>query len=153
MSESPGKRGPRKALRVATAFTGVTACAAAFAPAAGAQTGRPLAPTNTVSDPHCHNGHWFHAEKLNFNFICYGDRGSRPIFSTFVAFCGGNNFGRFSGVTRSGNGHFLGNQTFGPGITYYEFIPSAHYSNAPFEMSTLHISKFSGTDSCFVGGG
>jgi hypothetical protein len=51
---NPGSRKPtpRKTQRVATVFTGVTACAAAFAPAANAQAARPPAAVGTA-----HTGH------------------------------------------------------------------------------------------------
>jgi hypothetical protein len=146
-------------MRVGTLFTGVTACAGLFAPTANAQTAGTLAPMallNTVSDPNCNNNHWFHARWSSYpngywvpRSTCYGDRGFIHPHKTYSAFCGGTNFGYFSGHLYGGGGGRLQHQKFGPGQTYYLFAGAARYDYAPFSISTLHISGFTGHSSCY----
>jgi hypothetical protein len=154
------KLGSRKAMRVATVFTGVTACAAAFAPAANAQTDgelapplalRPTAGQSTRFGSNCSNApHWFH---LYFKSSLTGDLTSRCIGGTgswyFAAggqgfpmsgFCGGNNVGYFSGWF---GGRRLTDQRFHQSSSVY-WWPGNHSS----VISYLYISKWGGNKTC-----
>jgi hypothetical protein len=143
----------KKAMRVATVFTGAAACAAFFAPAANAQTAAALAPRATTvpdfSRPACSNSHLFHLVTQTSQ-RCYGGQGwEYPDTSMAVEYCGGNNYGVFSGYSDSGYGAYYGDQGFEPGSTYYNFTTAPKYDKHgtgwDFEMSAVYLSGWYGT--------
>jgi hypothetical protein len=148
----------RKAMRVATVFTGAAATAVAFAPVAMAATGQATphghpaqaAGTNHTVRPDVHSGSirstgcttntWLHVQYESvFRTLCkaFGFKGRMtPASSPLVtsAQCGGNNYGV---LYYSGNKHI----TFGPGTTYRTFNPTKN-------ISEVAISRWNGTDKC-----
>jgi hypothetical protein len=139
-------------MRVATAFTGAAACAAAFTPAAMAGTGHQAQPGRNGIRPnsyreygkirkteYCSQEHqWLH---LNFSgtsgTFCWGFAG-RWYFSPTAwktdEECGGTNRGSL----------FIAGQSpvsFGPGKGYRHFAKS-------LEVQSLSIRSWTGTDSC-----
>jgi hypothetical protein len=162
MSPAASKHALRKTLHVATLFTGVTACAAAFAPAANAQTAsRTITNEECYSNPYAGNNNtWLHFDTSG-ELECYGFKG---IFSTFAhygsaphltAWCGGNNYGWFSGEYLSPNGIIYvdpGHLTsigYGPGTTYAK--PPTSWLGGPvgaFVTFNIDISGWRGGDEC-----
>jgi hypothetical protein len=146
MKSSISKTAPR-AMRVATTFTGVAACAFAFAPTAMAGTGHQLQlKDNTIRPLSTHNGncaganqsHWFHMG-TSATVTCYGSRGNAyPGGYEIDYYCGGNNIGYFSGTGTKGHKRI----NFGIGDWY------AHVASAPFAVSKVHISSWSGGTTC-----
>jgi hypothetical protein len=141
------KSAVRKTMVVATAFTGAAACAAAFMPSAALATTQQAARPDLKVNSGCADGtsdwlHMYEISPLSLS-VCYGwsrtetwghmgDTGFSQI-----AYCGGNNFGWFSGFNSQGNGatvHFHNGTTYGKaGI---------------FHVYTVHISRYSGNDGC-----
>jgi hypothetical protein len=137
-------------MRVATAFTGAVACAAAFTPAAAvAGTQRPDALLGVVNEnTKCPVVSSIHLATSTggaiptAKSICFsGDAGPEatltlPGTGNYFAACGGFYVGYYSGTADSGHGaHFK--DTFGPGKTFLAF---AH--NGPIKNFTVHISAY-----------
>jgi hypothetical protein len=137
MTSNISGRTAKKAMRVATVFTGAAASAAIFAPTANAQ------PAGTRIGT-CANGHYFHVSHIYST--CYGGVGyAYPDIEYAHGFCGGNNSGFFSGITREGIGKFLSDQRFGPGSTFYNFANARKYSYSSFDMTVLYLSGWYGS--------
>jgi hypothetical protein len=146
------KLASRKAMRVATVFTGVTACAAAFAPAANAQTAGQIAPGRTVGHGtarstrigNCDNTpHYFHMYGgYGSAYMCIGGTGTYTFSAPdpAVAFCGGNNVGYFSGYNTAGN--FVKDQRFHQSSNPYV------WGVKEFSLTKVHISAWTGDQSC-----
>jgi hypothetical protein len=156
------RTGIRKTMKVATTFTGVAACAAAFAPAAtAATTGHQLPYKNApVTAPHgvrpgiserggCPGGtsNWFHVGYAKVQDTCFGFKGTfsgSPVYYA-TSFCGGNNTGWIAGYLDGGAGaHYF--TYFGHGTTYAH-IPGTSASE-PLAITQVHISGWSGGDKC-----
>jgi hypothetical protein len=142
----------RKAVRAATAFTGVTACVTGFATAADAQSARQPAHEATahIRSGNCAGvGMWFHvgieSMQKQLTSRCYGYSGTAHP-GTVAAFCAGNNYGYFSGT--SWYGGTFNHQTFHASSGYYSFIRAGRFNYLPFTMRNLHISGFAGTTQC-----
>jgi hypothetical protein len=146
---------PRKAMRVATVFTGVAACTTVFAPAANAQA---IAPAIRKASNGCAGvPTWFHLyPEFNANAVCYGYSGSAGnrgnvaeilLYSSLVGgFCGGNNSGYFSGTSVSGRKHYP-NQAFFQGSKPYLF-KGPKFPKSEIYMSFLYIFGWMGKDKC-----
>jgi hypothetical protein len=165
MSTSISKRAAGKTMRVATVFTGVVGAAVLTAPVNAQGTtfmpGRPALtakPENTRSGL-CHNtSHWFalygyqYPDEAAPSYWCYG--GVDPLGTNFalprpfkaVAFCGGNNVGFFSGYTKSGKYRY--DQRFRQSSNFY-FFKAPKFPGSYFTVSQLHISAWTGNQSCF----
>jgi hypothetical protein len=138
----------RKALRVATIFTGaaastVGATAAHAAPAA--QSGRRLGGSIREST-HCgaqnKDTEWLHLIPYNsLTSRCYGFGGSySPTGEAGVqAVCGGNNHGYLAGLPAGTRPSW--SFGFGPGTGYDENVMHPH-------LGFIVISKWTGTDKC-----
>jgi hypothetical protein len=158
------KRASRKAMRVATVFTGVTACAATFTPAANAQPAGNLAPPLALrptvglsirSGATCSDTpHWFHLYSVVGKAFCIGGTGSKTGPGSGFgeedgwarAFCGGNNVGYFSGSLlnfNTGSKRFVTNQRFHQSSTPYVWPKS--YS---FLLEFIKISAWTGNEVC-----
>lgn len=159
MDAVSAKKRPRRAMRVATIFTGVAACTIGVTQVANAQDMRPAVPAGTIqgnikSVASCGSrgidGTWLHVSTVsNFSVLaepvtrwmsdCFGNSGwyQGPRGTGMVAQCGGNNYGNLSGATASGKWWSV---AFGPGTTY-RTLNKAHLSN-------VFISKWHGTDKC-----
>jgi hypothetical protein len=157
MNSRISKAKSMKTMRVATVFTGVTACAAVFAPVAHAQVAgtRIHRVRPEISAAPCSGGKatWFHVGYGADQSECYGFAGTTAVGSIY-AFCGGNNHGYFSGWTLSILStnpirlkHFA-DEGFGTGSKYYSFTTAAKYGDHTFSMSKLHISGWAGTTRC-----
>jgi hypothetical protein len=141
--KSSTSKTPRRAMRVATTFTGVAACAFAMAPTAMAATGHQTeVKDNTIRPLNTANGnceganqsHWFHMG-TTATVTCYGGRGSaHPGGYVINSFCGGNNIGYFTGNRKRVN--------FGIGDFW------AHIPSAPYAVSKVVISSWSGGTKC-----
>lgn len=82
---------------------------------------------------------WLHVESIAIGAsYCYGNAGTYSPTSEIglLAECGGNNYGYLAGHT-SGKAYKI---TFGPGTTYRALDKSS--------LSSIHISKWKGTDTC-----
>jgi hypothetical protein len=148
------KAATSKTLRVATAFTGVAACAAAFGPTAMAATGQgatykpDVAATTIEQKEGCPGGtsDWLHLGDGPGNTdMCYGYTGTYTNADwAETSYCGGNNYGwidvQYPGST--GNTKI----TFHQGTTYAQ-IPYAGI-NDPAIVRSVHISGWSGSDAC-----
>jgi hypothetical protein len=142
----------KKVMRVATVFTGAAACTAFLAPAANAETEATLTPGATArpastTQRSCNNAHYFHI-KANTESYCFGGAGSAYPDYPASAFCGGNNYGFFSGWSYKSDMYFgksYRNQHFRPGSKYYSFIYAGNFNDRPLYMSFLHISGWDGT--------
>jgi hypothetical protein len=155
MSTATRRATSRKAMRVATVFTGAAATAVAFAPAALAAPGhapaqghtalvngktRAVRPDNTgsIRSKGCGTSdvHWLHIEYASFfrSKLCkaFGFRGYMTDGQDMYAQCGGNNYGNIFGSK--------GTLSFGPGNTYRSF-PRRN-------ISAVSIYFWSGTDQC-----
>jgi hypothetical protein len=143
----------RKAMRVATVFTGAAGLAVAFAPTALAAPGH--APTQghsaraigktqssseltaTIRSAGCTTNTWLHLQyQSTIRDLCkaFGYRGTMvPDSSVYMsAQCGGNNYG-----------YILFRHTslpYGPGTTYRNVTPG--------HVSAVTISGWTGTDKC-----
>jgi hypothetical protein len=146
----------RRAMRVATIFTGVAACTGGVAQAAHAQGIRP----ETARPAASHTGsirianlcgyygtdkNWEHVSTTSYNdegyqylSMCFGYRGAyeSPPYTGVRAECGGNNHGYLVGL----NGGYARSFWFGPGTTYYGLYWSHLY--------TVAISGWAGADAC-----
>jgi hypothetical protein len=138
-------------MRVATAFTGAVAFAAAFTPSAVADTraSRLVAePAAAGLQKNCTGATWDHVATSTggaaptSKTICF-ERAPGPIVSStftipgvgnYFAACGGSTSGYYSGISHSGHGaHFK--DTFKPGKTYWAFP-----HNGPIENFTVHFT-------------
>lgn len=148
-----------KSMRVATVFTGVTACAAAFAPTANPQPAdksAPRAALRAVKGAGIRSGDctgvpsWVHVYYPGGGATCFGYQGTYSITSPAWAsgFCGGNNYGYLSGVNESDRHR---TQDFGPAAEYpnsiYYFAP-ARFPDGLFLVSKVHITRWSGNGPC-----
>jgi hypothetical protein len=137
----------RKTMVVATAFTGAAACAAAFMPSAALATTQQAARPDLKVNSGCADGtsDWLHMAEtspveqslcwgwtVNSTWGYMGDTGFHQI-----AYCGGNNFGWFSGVNSHGT---LSTVHFHNGTTYGKA--------GNFRVWVIHISRYSGNDGC-----
>jgi hypothetical protein len=147
--KSGKSRAPGKVMRVATAFTGAAALMGAFAPGATASTrwaSRGCAGVKT----------WFHVYVPGYfpllNPVCYGGEGHISPEISAVGFCGGNNYGYWSGWdTGPADIQYRGpnRQNFGPGKTVYWFHSNpGRFPNSVVVISKITITKFGGTDTC-----
>jgi hypothetical protein len=152
------RKSARKAMRVATVFTGAAAAAVTFMPAAQAGTGhtagtegKTLAPGagvrangikpdysksgNIESNGACTNAEWVHLEWGKGVTDCFGNRGWIRYGQDLAISheCGGTNFG----VLDNTNGAI----SFVPGTGYRGFA-------AGTENSLIWITGWSGTDHC-----
>jgi hypothetical protein len=153
MNSGVSKRESRRAMRVATVLTGVTACAAAFTPAANAQPAAGLTPqpelrpaaAQSIRTGNCLNTpHWFHLYNDRFgSAYCIGGMGPK-VFThapySATAFCGGNNVGYFSGW-RSGQQYT--DQRFHQSSNSYVWGISHS-----FAVSRVYLSAWTGNQSC-----
>jgi hypothetical protein len=93
----------RKSFRVATVFAGAAACAAAFAPAAGAAPATPKAitPNDCTAGEYDWAHMWYTVAERHPTPACYGGTGGYriPGSKRFVQFCPGGNSG-FLGTSR-----------------------------------------------------
>jgi hypothetical protein len=147
MKSSIKKAVSGRTMRVATTFTGVAACAFAFAPTAMATTAhQPQIKDNTIGPLNTVNGscgganqsHWFHMG-TTATVTCYGNIGTANAGGYVInSFCGGNNIGYFSGKGSKGKKKV----TFGTGDFW------AHVPSAPFAVSKVHISNWTGGTKC-----
>jgi hypothetical protein len=159
MKAGTRKAAPRKAMRVATIFTGAAA-AATFAPAAMAGTGHAAGTDNQArtdgktltslwlggrpldngwgsirSSGRCPNAHWVHLEWSRGVPDCFGYRGQlrfgteKPVSHE----CGGTN----KGVLFSTRGSI----PFGPGTGYRGFPVKT-------EAISIYIGSWTGNDKC-----
>jgi hypothetical protein len=154
MSTATRRAASRKAMRVATVFTGAAATAVAFAPAALAAPGhaptqgraalvngktRAVRPDTTIESKGCGTSdvHWLHIEygSLFRSKLCkaFGFAGVKHDNQSMYAQCGGNNYGNI--YTKQGD------VTFGPGNTYRSFKPRK-------SVSSVSIYTWSGNDKC-----
>jgi hypothetical protein len=160
---------PRKTLRVATTFTGVAACAAAFVPtaAAAATTHRPQKtydqhatgalrkggahPLAITEKDGCPGGtsDWIHLGYFKETDACFGGSGkatgslNRPVYYA-TSFCGGNNLGWISGYLTGDNNDFWDHSIL-HGTTYFK-IP--HTSQLGLATTVLSMYGWSGHDGC-----
>jgi hypothetical protein len=150
MTPGTTKTASRKTMRVATMFTGATACAVAFTPAAAqAATIRP-ATTTPGSCRGPNQSHWLHIIDQQ-SYYCVGGvtpgigRGYRPTggHTEVYSFCGGNN----SGFFLSSPGEINGNaKWYGHGTTYNQYA-KYNYGH-PYYAVSVSISRWSGNDTC-----
>jgi hypothetical protein len=148
-----------RTMRVATAFTGTVACAAAFMPQAFASTRASRVAKQPAAgvEKTCENGlSWLHVATSTggttptAKSVCF-QRGGKLSGSTYTitgvanyfAACAAQNSGYYSGTSHSGNGaHFK--DTFKPGKTY-----AAFKHNGPIKSFTVHFSvPVFGSDKC-----
>lgn len=168
MATASGKSGPKRAMRVATIFTGVAACTVGVTQAAHAQglrtdtAARPAGERlsgSIVSAIQCaENGidkTWLHLSSTAYvgggyfyTSTCFGFRGQSqsPANKNVRAECGGNNHGFLLGANSGRSETFR----FGPGTTYHGL-----YWNV---LTSVIISGWAGADKCprapdFGGGG
>jgi hypothetical protein len=157
MSTATRKATSRKAMRVATVFTGAAATAVAFAPAALAAPGhvqaqghtalvngktRAVRPENSgsIRSKGCGTSdvHWLHISYASFfrSHLCkaFGFRGYFADGQDMQAQCGGTNYGTIF----SSKGTDI---HFGPGNTYRTFNPRKN-------ISGVSIYAWSGNDQC-----
>jgi hypothetical protein len=156
MSTATRRVASRKAMRVATVFTGAAATAVAFAPTALAAPGhaptrghtalvngktravRPDVDSGSIKSKGCGSSdvHWLHIqyESLFQRKLCkaFGFRGVKLVSQDFSAECGGNNHGTIFWNT--------GSLPFGPGNTYRSVTRR--------NISAVSILFWSGTDQC-----
>jgi hypothetical protein len=152
---SPKPR-PRRAMRVATIFTGVAACTVGTTQVANAHT-RPAVPaghTGSIRLAHdcAVNGidhEWLHVSNPSspaptVPFVasnCFGFKGAyySPPGVGINAECGGNNFGYLLGYKTDGDSWSF---HYGPG-TRYHTLKESH-------LDTVTIYSWSGTDTCGI---
>src|ERR1700689_3688736 len=137
------KPGIKKAMRVATTFTGAAACVVGFNdPAAMAGTGQPAQPghqnhllaiagnrrlSGSIKSGcgYANTSHWLHiGEPPGGGVICIGDRGLLDMspWPNMHSFCGGTNYGVIwgHGPNVSWTTYFV----YGPGTTFYRLPKS-----------------------------
>jgi hypothetical protein len=147
---------PKRAMRVATMFTGIAACTVGLTyggTAAEAAThtavhtpkgtdlqGQPAGrSTGSIREVRsCGSNTWLHVLSQNSASHCYGFKGTYVTSSEVGVYaqCGGNNKGWLSWA----NGDKF--TTFGHGTTY-RILNWAH-------LSKVHISGWSGNDTCYA---
>jgi hypothetical protein len=145
----------RKAMRVATVFTGTAACATAFVPAANAQTARYAAPqaamqpdTRWASRGCAGVPEWFHLYSL-YGPKCLGGEGSIGGEMEVSGFCGGNNHGWWSGYNTQSPSIKYTRQHFAPGTNVYWFAGNTRkFPGGLVNVSKVTISNFNGHDTC-----
>jgi hypothetical protein len=170
MHPGSSKSAARKTVRTVTLVTGITACAAAFAPMAHAQpTAKAAAPSAGKTTAHkmvsyrtearpdatdkgCGSGttHWFHAyDAFNaFSTCVAGPSGTNiPTTVAYSGFCGGNNKGWFLGHSLHGNPKSPQFHTFGRGNSVYHFR-APKFPNSEYYISYVYVSSWTGTDAC-----
>ena len=150
MSTATRRATSRKAMRVATVFTGAAAAAVAYAPAALAAPGHAPAQGHTalvngktggarIQSKGCgaSDVHWLHVQYNSpFRVLCkaFGFAGVKDVGTlTMYAQCGGTNYGNL--FTEEGV------VSFGPGNTYRSFTYGKY-------LSAVSIYSWSGTDKC-----
>lgn len=120
----------KRSFKVATAFTGVAACATVMAPAAGAATTM----RDTAMNCTANTAPWVHLyyspNQHHPTPACFGNNGANFIThgQKFSELCTGNNFGFFviSGATSPfGSGERLS----GPPLRFTEVFISGHTKN------------------------
>jgi hypothetical protein len=157
MSPRIDKQVPRNVMRVSAAFTGVTAFAVAFAPAASAQTGREAAPGRALSirwtsGTYCRNDpNWFHLYLSHGGVVCMGGLSSfdwpLPGFPA-AGFCGGNNYGFFAGWSPYFN-HPYYSVGFNAGTTEYKFAGNTKkFPYGKVMVDRIFLYGWSGDDKC-----
>jgi len=153
MSTATRRAASRKAMRVATCFTGAAAAAVAFAPAALAAPGNAAAQGHTglvngktqavrpdITSKGCgaSDVQWLHISYASMirSHLCkaFGFTGYKADGQDMQAQCGGNNYGTIF----SAKGTDIG---FGPGNTYRAFNPRKN-------ISGVSIYYWSGKDKC-----
>jgi hypothetical protein len=157
------KRAPRKAMRVATVFTGVAACAAAFVPTANAHAlGRParhpalkVKPETTgirsVANCGSKDATWFRAYwtipyDSSPQSVCVGYAGKMRIAGhDYWGYCGGNNRGSITHSIDDTIGHTKG---FTPSNSIYYFRSKFGYPGSVDLISSVAITKWSGSEQC-----
>ena len=155
MSTATKRGASRRAMRVATVFTGAAATAVTFAPTALAAPGpapgqghtalvngktRAMGPdrSGSIKSAACNatDTHWLHIqyESLFQRKLCkaFGFRGTKIVSQDMSAECGGNNTGAIFYGT--------GSLRYGPGNTYRN---ATHKS-----ISAVEVSFWSGNDKC-----
>jgi hypothetical protein len=146
-----------KVMRVATAFTGAAALVGAFAPGAIAGTAHRDAPRSTRRASRGCSGvpNWFHVYGTGpaplYSPVCYGGVGSIQPDISAEGFCGGNNYGYWSGWDVQTNRQYRGptRQNFGPGNYVYWFRGNqTKFPGSVVVISKITITKFNGTDTC-----
>jgi hypothetical protein len=155
----------KRSFRVATAFTGTAAAVAAFAPAAAAATTatakaqevkiqeakiqeiKPdIGVTNCPSSPiWLTSFHFYYPPSGHHGPTCVGEAGTATLFVKYQAWCAGNNRGYFNGYSAGGFGWRV---TFGPGSRVYNFSSEGFKEPGPFEVTSIHISGWSGSAKC-----
>jgi hypothetical protein len=145
----------RKAFKVATVFTGTAACAAAFAPAAGAATTagtQQVEPAtshrNCVIGPRTTSMVFWWLSTANHGPTCVGGANNRGLRTTlgvdYSKFCGGNNYGYVYGPS------FASLQSNGTVITgRFHFHPGTGTAALGGALvDSVLITNWSGTDTC-----
>jgi hypothetical protein len=134
-------------MRVATMFTGATACAVAFTPTAGAQAATIMPASGTVYG-NCrgpNQSHWLHVVDFTQIYCLGGVTGSQYNYrptnggSQVYSFCGGNNVGVFV-------------NSYAPSLKFFQGTTYSHYANRhggfPYVASQVAIVSWAGTDKC-----
>jgi hypothetical protein len=153
----------RKSFQMATVFTGAAACAAVFAPTAGAvtartapavragaATARTTAAVPATASENCNAGtktwvHVYFPAGAHHGPVCFGGRGVAGVADvTRLGVCGGNNSGYISGLSTDHGGHWPIH--FGPGTTERNF--SKWGVGGDLRVSFVYISGFKGGDTC-----
>jgi hypothetical protein len=163
MNTPVAKNSSRKAMRVATVFAGVSACAtaAAFAMAGHTQATpktppRPLPGTartvKLLANQECSSGTvtWFHLYYMNANgggsSSCIGGVGHHFVgTSRWSGFCGGNNHGDIYGYSVV-NGDPR-TQPFHHGSSEFRFRPPV-YPDSKMWIGNVYISGWNGGTGC-----
>lgn len=145
-------------MRVATTFTGVAACALAFAQpaiAAAGQTGLHQAPVKDSAAVHPMNSmsasagqctaarqHWVHVRNYSNNYTCFGNKGTFNLEGPIVlgGYCPGNNYGWIHFTNAAQNKSK--DQHFTQGTTYHS--PPPGYP----DLWDVHISGWKNHDKC-----
>jgi hypothetical protein len=143
-------------MRVATAFTGAAALVGAFAPGAIAGTAHREAPRSIRrASRGCSGvGNWFHfyvpGPAPLLNPVCYGYSGSIDPNIQAEGFCGGNNYGSWSGYDlKTGRHYSRYSNHFGPGSKIYWFRGNPkRFPGSIVVITDITIAKWSGTDTC-----
>jgi hypothetical protein len=141
------KAASRKAMRVATVFTGAAACAVAFTPAAHAANLDPVRPAGTEwgDCQGANQSHWLHIVTNN-SIYCLGGRGTYPltdapysVYARVYSYCGGNNSGWFFWS-------YARLVKFYAGTTYNTW--ARNNDGFPLLTSEVSISTWHGNDTC-----
>jgi hypothetical protein len=155
----------RKSFQMATVFTGAAACAAAFAPTAGAATASttPVARAGAVTastspairasivSKECGAGtntwvHVYFPAGADHGPVCFGDRGDTGVSNIILAgLCGGNNSGWINGYSTDHLGAKYIHFVRGTGERNFSQWPNVHGN---LYVTFVSISRFSGGDTC-----